>query len=147
MKELLKFEKIINKVLKANLQLQQQMQQFRVNMSISTFAREFQTVHISIGRRSGKTTYIINNAKCSDVVLVQNYYMKKIYPYSFRKNIIDINAFYCNACNYKGLLEIDMPETIWIDSVQYVDYSKLYNAISDIYSKSPNRLKQIVIMT
>lgn len=47
----------------------------------SNFVREFGTVHINIGRRVGKTTWIKNNARACDLIIVPNVRCKEPYYY------------------------------------------------------------------
>ncbi len=44
----------------------------RVYMSDAVYAYEFCTVRMSLGRQTGKTTFIANNAVESDLVIVRN---------------------------------------------------------------------------
>lgn len=49
----------------------------RQTMHPAAFAREFCTVHIDLGRRTGKTTYIQEHEALGDVIVTPTFAMKK----------------------------------------------------------------------
>ena len=49
------------------------------HIGASNYVREFRTVHISMGRRIGKTHYILNHYRHSDLIVVPNESAKVAY--------------------------------------------------------------------
>lgn len=64
--------KLINDVIKGNFATQQMFSHLKRELSIVEFAREYKTVHINIGRQTGKTSTIMSMARPGDVVVVYN---------------------------------------------------------------------------
>lgn len=98
----------------------------------NSFAKEFQTVHINPGRRTGKTQYIINNAKNGDVIYTPLLSMAEEIRSGLNllnKNI-DIVLINHNMKNTLGYI----PNNIWVDNYSilndYVDKNKIYNCLN-----------------
>ena len=70
-------ESIIKLAVIANLKNQKRYSQVRWYMNPSFFLSEFCSVHINIGRGTGKTQCIIEMAQEGDVVLVRDSFMKQ----------------------------------------------------------------------
>ena len=86
-------------------------------MGAQNFAREFCTIHINIGRRTGKTEYIKRNATKTDVVVVASRQMREIYS------------------------GVNVP-VVSVDGI--VDWSKGRRAVSTIYIDEPELMHKFV---
>lgn len=107
------------------------------SISHSIFLSDFKTIHINVGRRSGKTRYIIDNAKENDVVLGFNRYpvflngLNACYVCSLFDHTYKVDVCMAHSKPKKGwdILYIDEPKrsigSSWIDDHQirkFVDY-------------------------
>ena len=70
-------EPIISLAIIANLKNRKRYSQVRWYMNPYLFLREFCSIHIDIGRATGKTQCIIEMARENDIVLVKDSFMKQ----------------------------------------------------------------------
>lgn len=68
------FEDFVDYAISLNERLRNSDKILKEHMSPLHYAHEFCTIHLNIGRQSGKTKYIIDNATETDLVIVQNHY-------------------------------------------------------------------------
>ena len=80
------------------------------NIGQSNFVRQFGTIHINMGRRVGKTTWIKNNCRVTDLVIVPNTISKE--PYRFKgcdvKTVSELELDQFNLTKYNWIF-IDEP--------------------------------------
>jgi len=100
-------------------------------MSMPQFAHEFQTVHIDLGRRMGKTEFIKDNVSKDDIIIVpSNKFEARIkfeYPFCFTvDNVILHDNYHTNLNNI--IKEIPYDATIWMDEIGYAkrDVTAIY---------------------
>lgn len=67
----------IDAIVALHLASQAEYEDRRDPLSRVAFAHEFQTVGVSLPRRSGKTMYIVSRATPNDIILVHNYERKR----------------------------------------------------------------------
>ena len=97
-------------------------------------AREFKTIHINVGRRSGKTTAIESLARPTDLMIVHNYHTMKVL--NGRNNFIcpinTVSGVVLASNGLKGKI-IKKYDWVWIDEPSLcddaVDINEIYKTI------------------
>lgn len=87
-------------------------------LSKEAFAREFCTLHINPGRRTGKGTFIRNNASNRDLIIVANEILRRDYLYISSSKVITIS----------DLERLEYPSTVRFCECGVL-VSKVYNTI------------------
>jgi hypothetical protein len=66
----------IDAIVAAHWKMRDEFESYRGSMSPSVFAKEFETVGVSLPRRAGKSTYIRLRATPMDAIIVMNHAVK-----------------------------------------------------------------------
>lgn len=110
--------------------------------SATAFAMEACTVHINVGRRTGKSTYINKVVKPKDLIIVHDFVTKDMLL-DLRKSIGNADEFYqvITAHTLKGMdrkyfIETQFPDTIYIDEPELV--SRVI-PVAEIYDRLTTR--------
>lgn len=113
------------------------------NLSIPMFVKEFCTIHCNIGRRSGKTQYIIDRAKSDDLIIVHNETIARVY----KNSGADINIM--TASSVSRIEEVFRGYYIPKFNNIYIDEPRLCNEYVTthyIYKTLVHSTKQTVLM-
>lgn len=109
------------------------------SMAPTLYARSIATIHINIGRQSGKTTAIINNAKSGDIVIVDNTKIRDYFLFKFkesgRRGGVELTKDQILMPSMLLDLELsEKPLTVWIDEpgliFSKIDRSHMYEALA-----------------
>lgn len=107
------------------------------------YAKEFKTIHINIGRRSGKTHLIMSTARENDLVIVSSYIHKmqllECFPY-FLGTIQSMPEIILSAYGLRGKVKPIVCDRVWIDEPalceQYNNGSSIHERIdANLYIK------------
>lgn len=113
------------------------------NLSIPMFVREFCTIHCNIGRRSGKTQYIIDRARSDDLIIVHNEMIASMYKK------FGVNTNIMTASSVSRLEEVFRGYYIPKFNNIYIDEPRLcaeYVSMHYIYKSLIHSTKQTVLM-
>ena len=107
------------------------------------YLTSFCTIHVDVGRRVGKTSYIINNAKSTDLIIVPTRDSKDYIVYKRREKLNVITASSMEFLSKKSFEKWDH-KLIYVDEpricYQYISPINLYYWIFDA------NVEQTVIM-
>lgn len=113
-------------------------------MSDTAYAIEFCTVALSIGRGTGKTKYILNNAKPWDLVIVPTHPMLQYMRRGERPGIgcptMTISE-YVNTAHWRGQ-KLHTPRVIYIDEASRISRREL----DELYMVVPKHPDQTFIL-
>lgn len=106
-------------------------------MPPAVFLHEFATVTLNLGRGSGCTTYIKDNAISKDLIVVRTMNDKK-YEYENANKVISIQSI-LRSQSHRGLYRI---EKIWVDAASQVftKQSDMYQFYQEISGLNPNQI-------
>lgn len=106
---------------------------YEEQMNPEVYAREFKTIHINTGRRSGKTSAIFALGGRRDLVIVHNKAtedrLKNDYP-AFRGKISALSTF---ITSFEVVQRIENFDRVWIDEPSLVNQN---HTLSEIYRKT-----------
>ena len=133
----------IDRAFDAMLELHNTILQSRLaikdNYNPVSFAREFQTVKLDIGRQVGKTWYIARTATDNDIIISVNAlnsrYMKEVKSNFDIKNTIIV-------CDKSSLVESESINTVWIDDASLFNKEDL----DLIYSSYAGKAKKFILI-
>lgn len=110
-----------------------------MSMDPVSYALEFKTVQIGIGRQAGKTTYLANAAKKGDLVLVSNVRIAGMLLSTFD---IEANVISINTIDSYALQVLGMHHTIWVDDASFIAKDKM----DHMYRTFGARASQFVLL-
>jgi hypothetical protein len=125
------FSNLVNAAVRLNAIRASSLQ--RINYSDRAWA-DLNTVHINIGRQTGKTSYIANNCTKNDlVILVDNHLVKQFNAFP-QVHTRDINVISAGSKIFPDIV----PGRIFIDEPSYVFRKMPLYDIIDRFYKSDN---------
>lgn len=131
----LKFYTLVDYMISFNKELRVAIAQ--ETMGAATYAKECMTVRCNIGRRSGKTQYIIDRAGPDDLVIIHNMVMMDTYRRgNLRTNILTASEVQALPNVYRGCIGpiIRRFRNIYVDEVtlceKYLNLNEMYNILA-----------------
>ena len=108
-------------------------------MDPMTFAREFRTVKVDVGRQSGKTAYLANNAQVNDVIVVRD-----TRTANCMTNVIEFKAPIVSVYQLERyrLAWTKQDMIVWVDDASHMTKEQL----DCIYSKYVQFASQFVLL-
>lgn len=103
------------------------------------FQKEFSTIHLNVGRRSGKTSSMMTLAKQGDLIIVHNFFAKERLRKDYRDNLATIKTIHellrdsCNGRVCKCINQIQHFGYVWIDEPKLIFNSISHNDAYDYY--------------
>lgn len=100
------------------------------------FVREYATLRLNLGRQTGKTEWIVDNAARSDIIIVAT--QMQVEELTSRFKAKDLPVPYILKAEsveyrFRGQRDLDkIGETIFVDDASYLDQAKLNAAINEI---------------
>lgn len=109
----------------------------------SAYAREHQTIHCNMGRRTGKTSYILEHATSSDLIVVHSESRRRDINSEIRARVQVIRSeelitmqrqvICCEACK-RPYENVRVYDNIWVDEPELcfreVNLTRLYNVLA-----------------
>lgn len=133
------FPVILDELRRMNFALQEQRATHTLSYHPCEVAKYFQTVRIDAGRQTSKTSYVLNNAREGDIIIVPNMYIANHITRSF-----DIP---CGIVIMHDLMRLNpsrITGTVWVDEASLcVDG---YNSLEFMYMTFAGHAKQFVLL-
>lgn len=107
-------------------------------VSQAQFSGEFKTVHLNVGRRTGKTSAMITLARKGDLIIVHDEDTKRRLKYEYPHCLATINSIYDVVLGSKGLYGRVPPrkfDYVWVDEPRCCDRGG-YATFNDIYEET-----------
>jgi len=98
---------------------QERLADIKKGMPLTSWLDEIATIHLNLGRRTGKTEYISNNASDKDLVILPRGGMKHMYS-----SLLDLRTI--EDMNIVGKFPVS-PEVLWIDEPRMCGFTNLIN--------------------
>ena len=132
------FHQLVDDLVRINKETRHNLKNLVMDITMTQYATEVATVHCNIGRRTGKTSYIISRAKPTDLVIVHNdMVIRSMYPSSI--NVLTSSSVYSFMDQLRGKRVRIYPSTIYIDEPRLCSSYKPLFEIYSLLAKSPDQ--------
>jgi hypothetical protein len=123
-------DKLMTEALRVNKEIRHQFGDSRC-MSAIAYAREFCTVHVNPGRRTGKTSWALENVEKGDVIIVHNHHRQKILATQTRALVYSVGTL-THSDDGRGLhsRRVIIDEPALISSVAHDGLENIYRCFS-----------------
>lgn len=117
---------LIRHAIAANLVSRQKLPEY-VEKSVgqNEFASDFKTIHLNVGRRTGKSTAIMTLARKSDLIVVHNEDSKRRLKYENPHCLATFNSIHdvvLGSIGLRGNIPARTFDYVWIDEPNLCDY-------------------------
>lgn len=118
-------KKILSSMIEANQEIRNQFPEIRKEIEYAYYLKEFCTLKLDVGRRTGKTQYIIDNGNAASCVVVRNQ--------DWAGTLYNARA---GTTTDSGLMVITFNQLITSPKGKYITYNTIY--VDEPYMTLPN---------
>lgn len=110
-----------------------------MSMSPESYAQQYKTVRVDVGRQIGKTTYMARTAVAGDIVVVGKASLAKMLTSNFD---VQAHVLSINVIDQYPQQTLGMHHTVWVDDASYISKEKL----DMMYNMFGARASQFVLL-
>lgn len=129
---------LIKHAIASNLNNRQKLPEYAEKyVNQSQFVREFKTIHLSVGRRTGKSIAMVTLAREGDLIIVHNEETKRRLKYEYPHCLATINSIYdvvLGSLGLRGPIPPRIFDYVWIDELHLCERSGY--KIDHVYEKT-----------
>lgn len=116
---------LIKHAIKLNSMNYEMKQRQSTMMHQVAYAMDFKTIHLNVGRRTGKSTAMMTLARKSDLIVVHNEEVKRRLKHEYPHCLATINSIHdvvLGSVGLRGNIPARTFDYVWIDEPNLCDY-------------------------